>query len=389
MNATSETANAAETNPDVVVVGFGFAGAHAVSTLLAAGRSVVVVEPTGNHQFLTRLAAVAAGTQPLTDRAVRIDAMFDIPVVTDRAVAANEGSVTLESGRIIEAEYVLLTAGAEPIEPPIKGLHHAMPLRSAEHAVAIRRRLDDVDEVVIVGGGPTGCQLAGAIRVAHPDIAVSLVDGGDRLMSNFDPRLGEYTLHVLEQRGVKVTLSDEAASISADGVTLESGRQVSGAVMWTAGFRPTMTGFGPTEAGQLVVDQHARVSGFATVFAAGDAAGHIDASGEPYAMSAQIAAQAGKQVGRNLDALLDGGPIESLDLKDRGWVVDLAGGVGVAEILGIAVARPGFDRVVPFMHDAIDLRNLWQLGGVEFVRRFRPGAIEQGLNASPSEPSGA
>jgi len=370
-----------ECKADVVVIGFGFAGAHAVSTLVDAGRSVVVVEPTGNHQFLTRLAAVAAGTQPLTDRAVPISSMFDVRVVRERAVSAGEGSVALESGRIIAAEYVLLTAGAEPIEPPIEGLEHSMPLRSAQDAAAIRQRLDEVDRVAIVGGGPTGCQLAGAIRTARPDMAVSLVDGSERLMSNFDARLGLHTRQVLEQRGVEVILSDEAASIAIDGVTLESGRKLDGAVMWTAGFQPTMEAFGPTNQGQLVVDRLGRVASSSKIFAAGDAAAHLDESGDPHAMSAQIAAQAGKQVGQNLDALLRGEPARPLDLKDRGWVVDLSGGVGVAEIMGVTLAKPGLDRVVPFMHDAIDLRNLWQLGGIDFVRRFRPGVIESDLTA--------
>lgn len=372
------------TKADVVVVGFGFAGAHAVSTLLDAGRSVVVVEPTGSHQFLTRLAAVAAGTQPLTDRAVRIDTMFDVPVIAERAVSAGEGSVELESGGAIAASYVLLTAGAEPVAPPIDGLHHSLPLRSADDAVAIRERLGEADRVVVVGGGPTGCQLAGAIRAAEPHIEVALIDGGERLMSNFGPQLGDRAASVLEQRGVTVVLGDEVASISARGAILESGREVRGAVMWTAGFQPTMEAFGPTNDGQLVVDRHGRVAGSANVFAAGDAAAHLDENGDPHAMSAQIAAQAGKQVGQNLVALLGGKEAHPLDLVDRGWVVDLAGGVGVAEILGVPIARPGIDRFVPFMHTAIDLRNLWQLGGVDFVRRFRPGAIDPGLLSQTS-----
>ena len=90
-------------------------------------------------------------------------------------------------------------------------------------------------------------------------------------------------------------------------------------------------------------------------------------------MSAQIAAQAGKGVGANVAAFLGGGGLSSLTLNDLGWVVDLGGGQGVAEVLGIPLADRFSDRLVPLLHTAIDYRNLWQLGGIPFMRAFGPG----------------
>lgn len=363
------------THPDVVVVGFGFAGALATAELLKAGRTVTVVEPTASHQFLTRLAAVAGGTQAASDRAAPISEMYEVPVVAERAVAVAGSTVELASGRTLDARCVLLTAGARPVDPPIEGLHHALPLRSAEDAVAIRACVATSDSVVIVGGGPTGCQLAGAISVARPTVNVTLVDGSERLMTNFGRRLGDRAADILLGRGVELILGDEADTILPDGAMLESGRRVSGTVLWAAGFEAVMDDFGPTDEGRLIVDGSGLVEGSQCVFAAGDAAAHRDADGEAFPMSAQIASQAGKQIAANIGAVLDGRSLEPLDLRDRGWVVDL-GGVGVAELLGVPLAFPVTDHLVKLMHDAIDARHLWQLGGLDFVRRFRPGAMD-------------
>jgi NADH dehydrogenase FAD-containing subunit len=90
-------------------------------------------------------------------------------------------------------------------------------------------------------------------------------------------------------------------------------------------------------------------------------------------MSAQIAAQAGKGVGANAAAFVRGRELRALALNDLGWVVDLGGGQGVAEVLGIPLADRLSDRLVPLLHTAIDYRNLWQLGGIAFMRAFGPG----------------
>lgn len=365
----------------VIIVGGGMAGAHAASVLHGGEVAVTIVEPTGHHQFLTRLAAVAGGTAPVSDASAPLENMFDIDLIEQKAVSIGDGQVTMSDGSVAIADAVIVTAGAEPVQPPITGLTQARNLRSASDALGIRQALDDgTDHVVVMGGGPTGCQLAGAVAAAHPTIEVTLVDSGDRLMGSFASLLGKRTLQILEGRGVDVRFGFEVDSIDEQTVQSSSGDTVEGVPVWVGGFEATMSGFGPTTEGRLDIEPDGRISGYQTTFAAGDAAAHLDADGELFPMSAQIAAQAGSQVARNVQRLLGGEKTGQIDLADRGWVVDLGGGQGVAEILGVPLALPLLDRLPPLLHHAIDLRNLWQLGGVDFVRRFRPGADHPSLD---------
>jgi len=365
---------------DVVIVGFGVAGSHTTAHLVRHGHSVIVVEPTGCHQFLTRLAAVAGGAQPESDAAVPIAEMFDVPVITERMVDVSGGAVTVESGQVIEGRVAVITAGAEPVEAPVTGLKHALALRSAGDALEIRRRVASEESVVIIGGGPTGCQLAGALSDNHPQLDVTLVDGSDRLLGSFPPQLGERAHQILQDRGVEVILEDEAAEMTKTEVRLESGRSIKGLPLWAAGFEATMDAYGTTLDGRLEIDAAGRLVGDDTLFAAGDAAAHTDDNGDVHPMSAQIAAQAGRQVGKNVARLLDGEAAKPISLKDLGWVVDMTGGAGIAEVLGVKIAHPTLDPLVPIMHEAIDWRNLFQLGGPDFVIRFRPGAMSE-INA--------
>ena len=90
-----------------------------------------------------------------------------------------DGAVTLDDGRTFTADAVIVTAGAVPLSPPIEGLDHALPLRTAGDALRLRTEIDAASSVVIVGGGATGVQLAGAAAATHPNLDVTLVDGAD------------------------------------------------------------------------------------------------------------------------------------------------------------------------------------------------------------------
>ena len=92
-------------------------------------------------------------------------------------------------------------------------------------------------------------------------------------------------------------------------------------------------------------------------------AAHPDGDGV-HPMSAQVAAKAGRGVAVNALQSLRGRRLSELSLTDLGWVVDLSGWQGVADIIGLPLASPVLDRIVPFLHDAIDLRSLVQIGGL-------------------------
>jgi len=141
------------------------AGLHAARALRNMDQVIdlTIVEPTGAHQFLTRLAAVAGGVAPLEHAAMPLESLVDCRVITDSVERVTDGSVELKSGGRIRTQATIVTAGAQSSRPDIPGLRHAVGLRSAADAQEIRYRAARSDSVVVIGGGPTGCQLAGAL----------------------------------------------------------------------------------------------------------------------------------------------------------------------------------------------------------------------------------
>lgn len=368
----------------VLIVGGGTAGVHAAAALRSTGVHTVIIEPTGCHQFLTRLAAIAAGSQPVDDASVPLDVLFpEATVERGRVVSIEDDAVTLDDGRILAGDAVIVTAGAEPAKPPITGLDHALTLRSAADALEIRRATESDEPVVIIGGGPTGCQLAGSLKVVDPDRQVTVIERSSALLTAFHPSLGSHTQRILEQRGVRIVFDSEADRIDSGGVDTARERH-DGIPVWTGGFTATMEHFelGPTDEGRLEVDAAGLIAGRRSVFAAGDCAAHRDADGEVFAMSAQIAAQTGRGCGTNVRRLLDGRPTTALRPKDRGWVVDLGGGLGVADLSGLRLASPGLDRVAALLHTFIDWRNLFQIGGPSTVLAQRPRRSTELENAA-------
>jgi NADH dehydrogenase len=382
--------NTEDHRPHVIIIGGGMAGLHAARVLRTTSIRLTVIEPTGHHQFLTRLAAVAAGTQPAGDAAAPLAAMLPgVATEPSRAMHIEEGPeharVVLQDARVLDADAVIVTAGAETQGAPIDGFERALTLRSATDAITIRRSLGpsarpQIERLIVIGGGATGCQLASAAAVAHPDLDITLVEAAVGVLGGFRPALGRHAANVMRRRGVDLRCGTAVEAITEKGATLavagqRSHESLDGLVIWAGGVRAAgdVFGFGETRDGRLLIDETGRAMGTTRVFAAGDIAAHTDRRGHLQPMSAQIAAQAGRGVGKNVDRFLTGHSLHPLSLNDLGWVVDLGGGRGVADVLGIPLADDLTARLVPLLHTAIDYRNLFQLGGIDFMRRFGPG----------------
>jgi NADH:ubiquinone reductase (H+-translocating) len=375
----------------VVILGAGYAGAHAARRALAEGAHVTVVDPDGHHAFTPRFAAVAAGRAPIGDVAAPIDDLLDVEVVADLAVAIDpdERSVTLGSGATLAYEALVVTTGAEAAAPPIDGLaEHGHALGSVEDTLAVRdlvRRLagpdsDDVaSRLIVIGGGATGIQLAAEIAHHRPSVPVTLVEREPRLLPSEPGPLRRGARRILRSAGVDVLLGRAVARVDADGVELADGTWLDGTVVWAGGWRARGSALlpdVPTENGRLRVGPDLTVRGLDGVFAAGDTAAHHDPLGGELPMSAQIATQAGAVAGHNAVAWAAGQHHRRALLLELGRVIDLGGGVGVARVGPVRLARRPLDRLVPVLHLAIDLRHVWQLGGVAGVLRHGPGRAQ-------------
>lgn len=349
----------------VLVVGGGYAGLHAARAAADAGAPVTVLNPTARHDFVTRLAAVAGRAAPEAD-ADRDLATFGHRVMIGTVVALRDGEVTLADGTRRTADAVVFCVGAGVSAPRIAGIEHALPLRTAFDALAIRSRLDRGRAVTIIGGGATGVQLAGAISASRAAAVVRIVEAESELLATMSRESSDGASRILRDRGVQVLLGANVERITGDGVVID-GEVLDGLVVWAGGFVPRTAGLDVEvdDTGRVVVDDHLRITGMTRTFAAGDVAAHVTGDGSPLPMSAQIAVQAGEAAGENAARVVTGRDLQEVTLSHRGWVLDLSGHRGIAEVAGITLAGPFADLIPPFLHEAIDLKTLFGMAGFD------------------------
>jgi len=368
---TPSAASPSPTHIDgVLVVGGGYAGLHAARAVAQAGHPVTVLDQRSSHAFVTRLAAVAAGTAS-ADRAGHDLEAFQPTIEVGALGLVGDGTVTLDDGRTLTADAVVVSAGARPTQPPIDGIDLAMTLRSADDAIAIRTALDTATSLVVIGGGATGVQLSAAVAHRHPEMSVHVVDGGPRLLGPMSEATGAGAKRILESRGAQVHLDAPVERITSTGVDIgPASRHIAGLVVWAGGFeaRANELGVDVTGDGRILVDDDLRIVGMERSFAAGDIAAHLDDAGEFLPMSAQIATQAGTAAGENAVRMLDGKPLKQPNLVQRGWVLDLGGRRGLAQFGPLALTTPFADLIPPILHDLIDLKTLFGMGGVRALR---------------------
>lgn len=383
----------------VVVIGGGYAGAHAARRARAAGAQVVVVDPDAQHALTPRFAAVAAGRLPTSAAVAPIEELLDVEVVPDRAVAVDpqRRTVTLAGGDALPYGALVVTTGAVPSAPPVDGLvANGVALAGVEDVLRLRDRIDDLagassragattpddpeqasaPSLIIVGGGATGVQVAAEVAHRHPGVPVTVVELAARLLPSEPRSLGRAATRLLRAAGVEVRTGRSVTAVDADGALLDDGTRLDGLTAWAGGWQAAGSELLPhaaTDGGRLVVGPDLAVAGHDHVFAAGDTAAHTDLLGRPLPMSAQIASQAGDVAGRNAAAVVASRPTRRSVLVELGRVIDLGGGVGVASLGPVRLARRPLDRVVPLLHLAIDLRHLWQVGGLRGVVGHAPG----------------
>jgi NADH dehydrogenase len=347
----------------VLVVGGGYAGLHAARAAARHGLPVTLLDPTGRHDFVTRLAAVAGQVAPSRDASRELSA-FGHRVMTGTVAGLGDGVVTLADGTERTADAVVFCAGAAATRPPIDGIVHALPLRTSEHALAIRERLDGAGAVSIIGGGATGVQLAGAISAGHAASTVRLIEADVRILPAMTEESAVGATRILHDRGVEIRVGAHVEEISASGLVVD-GDALDGIVVWAGGFAPRTDGLDVAldRTGQVLVDPALRVVGMVRSFAAGDVAAHVDDRGHPLPMSAQVAVQAGSVAGANAARVARGEEPRIASLEHRGWVLDLSGNRGIAEFGGNAFASPFADLIPPLLHELLDIKTRFDMGG--------------------------
>jgi NADH dehydrogenase len=330
----------------VVIVGAGFGGLWAAKTLANAAVEVVVIDRQNYHLFQPLLYQVAtAGLSP-ADIAAPIRSIIGIYRNVTVMLGAVEGvdvaarKVRIEGGRNVPYDHLILATGArhayfghddwEPFAPGLKRIEEATEIRRRillafeqaenESNVEERRRLMNL---VIVGGGPTGVELAGAIaelarralakdfRNIDPRAArIILVEAGPRLLSTMPEDLSKDAQQRLERLGVEVRLNAPVTAVDAAGVTTDATRIESRCVIWAAGVAASPAGqwIGAEcdRVGRIKVNPDLSVPGHPEIFAIGDTTLALNTAGKPLPGVAPVAKQQGTYVAKLILARLRG-----------------------------------------------------------------------------------
>jgi NADH dehydrogenase len=364
-------AEGAAASPHVVVVGAGFGGLAAARALAGGAARVTVVDRSNHHTFQPLLYQVAMAALSPAEIAVPIRAVFrhdrNVSVLMAEVVSFDlqHRRLTLADGATLDWDYLVVAAGAETNyygHPDWE--RYAPSLKSIEDAIEIRRRVllaleraeSTSDEAlrrelltfVVIGGGPTGLELAGAIaelarpiaasdfrRIDPSWIKVVLLEAGDRLLATFDPRLSEKAKAQLQEIGVEVRTGQRVTDIDARGVRLDGEVIRSQSILWTAGVRASGLGArlgAPLDrGGRAVVGEDCALPGHPRVFVIGDLA-RFDTPDGPLPGVSPVAMQQGRYVARVIERDLRGELREPFHYFDKGSMATIGRSRAVAQV---------------------------------------------------------
>lgn len=343
---------------EVLVIGAGFAGLEVARALGAAGVETTVVDRRNHHLFQPLLYQVATAALSAPDiaepirRILRRHASVSVLFGEVGRIDAEARRVELTCGQTIAYRRLVLATGAgHSYFGHDDWARWAPGLKTVEDAQRIRARLlmtferaertDDPRErarllsVAIVGGGPTGVELAGSIaelsrftlardfRSIDPRATrITLIEAGPRILSGFSEDSSAYAERRLERLGVTVRTGEAVEDVGPREVRVAGQSLPVGLVIWAAGVAasPLAADLGPMDpAGRVAVDACLRVEGREDVFALGDVARFTGEDGAPLPGLAQVARQQGMHLGRTLSAhLVRGTPLEPFRYESRG-----------------------------------------------------------------------
>jgi NADH:quinone reductase (non-electrogenic) len=363
--------------PHVVVVGGGFAGLAAARGLAGERVRVTIVDAHNFHTFAPLLYQVAtAGLEP-ADVAYPIRTVFghadNVHFRHGRVAEIDPGRrvVLLDDGALLPYDHVIVATGATASFFGVPGAaEHALPLYTLADARRLRNRLllsleaaDVAAEVepssltyVVVGGGPTGVETAGALselisivvrrdglRLDPARVRVVLVDQADRVLTAFPPAASRYAQRVLARMGVEVRLGRVVARVEEGAIEFaDSERLEATAVVWAAGVTVAGTlggSLGPAgPGGRCVVGDDLRVAGREREWAVGDAAA-VTSRGAVCAQLAPVAIQSGRHCARQVLAAIEGRATEPFAYANKGIMATIGRRAAVAKLPRGGVVR--------------------------------------------------
>ena len=368
MSTTSE-------RPRVLVLGGGFGGLGAALELGDSDVDVVLVDRHDYHTFQPLLYQLATGLLETSavGHSLR-DLVHDQDNVTIHktsvtAVDLDGRTVTLAEMAPLSYDYLVLALGAEVTFFGTEGApEHAFPMYTLPDAVRLKEHLlgrweaadkdpslldDGALDVVVVGGGPTGVESAGAIAelyrgdfakdypgIPQEKARVVLVEAGPEIFAMFKPNLRAYAREALEKRGVDVVTGEAVASVSPTRVTLKSGEEIPAhTLVWGAGLQGNRLvqslGLELERGNRIGVGADLTVNGYPDVYAVGDIAAIADPKTEHVLPQlGSVALQSGEQAGKAIARRVRGKEPKPFKYRDKGTMATIGRGAAVVQMLG-------------------------------------------------------
>lgn len=417
-------------SPRVVILGGGFAGLACAKALRRANVEVLLIDRQNHHLFQPLLYQVATAALAAPDIAAPIRSILkrnkNTRVWLDEALAVrrDENIVLLRHRGELHFDFLVAATGShhsyfghdewEQFAPGLKNISDAMSIRrrillafeAAEREVdtEVRRELLTF---VVVGGGPTGVELAGAIaevacktlirdfRSFNPaDTRVLLLEAGPQILGVYPERLSQAASRQLEELGVEVRTGATVSDVGEYGVTVNGERLAARTVLWGAGVAGSKLGqtLGAPlhRSGRVIVDATLRLEGTDNIYVAGDLA-YLQTDGEAVPALAPAALQQGEHVARNILRSLGGKPALGFHYIDKGSLATIGRSRAVGVVGNFQLSGAFAWLVWLFVHlmSLVGFRNRvavfwnWMWAYFTYQRSARL-IVEQGTPALPS-----
>jgi NADH dehydrogenase len=384
--------------PEVVIVGGGFGGISAAKALRKSDCNITLVDKRNHHLFQPLLYQVATAALSPGDIAVPIRAIFgddkNVRTVLGEVVSIDKTGKRLQlaDDSSIDFDYLILAPGAvynyfgnehwKNYAPGLKTLKNALSVR--ERILISLEEADKLDDprarkkyltYAVIGAGPTGVEMAGAIaeiakrnmmrdfrNIDMEDTEVFLIEAAGNVLNGYPEELSKKAKSDLEEMGVKVLLNNPVKSIREDGVELEGSFIETPNIIWAAGVKASPL-LGSLDCdldkmGRAFVEEHLNIPDHESIFVIGDAAHVKDKDGQPLPALAPVALQQGKYLAKLIQNRENGKEASPFNYVDKGTMATIGRAKAVADIRGLK-----FSGFVAWM--------LWSVIHIFFLIGFR------------------
>jgi len=376
--------------PRVVILGAGFGGLTAAKKLVGLAR-VTLVDRHNFQTFLPLLYQVSTAglaadhvAHPIRGALRKTGVAFRMgsPISINHA----NKTVELDSGEVLEFDHLVIALGSATADFGVPGVReNSLGMKSVHEAITIRadvmRRFEDLcsrdDESIftisVVGGGPTGVEMAGAFAElvrgpltndeshAAARVHVNIVEAGPRLLPSFSDRLSERTKSDLEKLGVKINLNTAVAEVQSTLIKFTDGTSIpSDVTIWAAGVQgePTAGKLNlPLIKSRIDVEPTLQVKDYPYIWAIGDIAGIRSSDEQFLPMVAPVALQQGRFIAQQLLRAQQGVPLLPFKYRDKGSMATIGRHKAVVEVKNLKFAG------IPAWYAWLFLHLFYLLGG--------------------------